>query len=354
MLICAILVIMPAATPTQHSIEALKQAAIERVVAAVVHCQITRVEARLTKGGKPYLELHLADAADNMLLRVWSDHPDYAALSSLGQGAFIAVTGEFSQNEYGLDAKGWSFTELAEAEIEAVLAGDDELRQRQQQDYEDIVKFVAEITDPRLRATSELFLERHGQRLRRTAAARGFHHARRGGLVEHVAQMMRCARAICEVYQKLNRDLLLAGCLFHDCGKLFENCMQEKGFEMPFTKMGELLGHIPSGIELTNSLFLEACEKIEDRENWQPSSSDCRMHLLHLIAAHHGEYEFGSPTLPRTPEAIALHHIDNLDAKHEMMTRGIVTSPLLAPGIHERVRPLPGALVEPLQEFKES
>jgi 3'-5' exoribonuclease len=83
----------------------------------------------------------------------------------------------------------------------------------------------------------------------------------------------------------------------------------------------------------------------------EPASDHVRLHLLHLIGSHHGELAFGSPVLPKTPEAIALHYIDNLDAKLDMFSRGYETSHEIAPGIFERVRPLPQNLVEPLPRF---
>jgi 3'-5' exoribonuclease len=76
-----------------------------------------------------------------------------------------------------------------------------------------------------------------------------------------------------------------------------------------------------------------------------------RLHLLHLIAAHHGELQFGSPMVPKTPEAWALHYVDNLDAKMEMITNAYAGAKHVAPRIQERVWPLPGNSVEPLGRF---
>mgnify|MGYP000567899976 FL=1 len=106
--------------------------------------------------------------------------------------------------------------------------------------------------DPRIRALCIEFIEQFGERLQRAAAARTYHHARRGGLVEHVAGMMRTASAVCQANPGLNRDLLLAGCLFHDCGKLWENCYPKEDFTMPYSEAGGKLGHIPLGIALVN------------------------------------------------------------------------------------------------------
>jgi 3'-5' exoribonuclease len=192
-----------------------------------------------------------------------------------------------------------------------------------------------------------------GDRFRRTAAAKKNHHARRGGLVEHVAQMMRSAVAICGVYPELNRDLMLAGVLFHDCGKLWENSYPEDGFSQIHSIHGEMLGHIPLGIEMTNKLWndLLASPQADEWKALKPTTEMTRLHLLHLIGSHHGQYEFGSPVLPRTPEAFALHYIDNLDAKLEMLRDAYSQASEIVPGIYERVFPLPSSLVRPLAGF---
>jgi len=164
---------------------------------------------------------------------------------------------------------------------------------------------------------------------------------------------MRSANALCPVYPELNRDLMLAGVLFHDCGKLWENTYPEQGFNQIHSSTGELLGHIPLGIELVNKLWRDMMETPEAAAwaDLKPPTEETRLHLLHLIGSHHGEYEFGSPVLPRTPEAFALHYIDNLDAKLEMVRDGYSNSQEIAPGIFERVFPLPTNLVRPLPGY---
>jgi 3'-5' exoribonuclease len=115
-----------------------------------------------------------------------------------------------------------------------------------------------------------------------------------------------------------------------------------------------MLGHIPIGIEVVNTLWREMMES-EIASGWltlDPHSEEVRLHLLHLIASHHGQYEFGSPTLPRTPEAFALHFIDNIDAKMEMLKDAYANSNEIAPNIYEKVFPLPANLVTPLRTFE--
>jgi 3'-5' exoribonuclease len=317
------------------------------------HVQVESVAAELTKEQQPYCKLGLADACDRMTLRVWSDHPSYKTCSALQPEDFIELTGEFLQSQFGMEARKWTMRPLTEAEKAELLQGPPELRQKQAADFEFVRKSIAEITDPRLRALGETFLTEFGARFRRTAAARSYHHARRGGLVEHTAQMIRTARAIAPLYPELNVDLLIAGILFHDCGKLWENALPENGFVMGYDERGELIGHISIGLELVNSLWRKLAA--ENAEGWKaltPPSEDVRLHLLHLIGAHHGEAQFGSPVIPKTPEAMALHYIDNLDARLEMFTAGYATAKPLASRIFDRVRPLPGNLVKSLEKFR--
>src|SRR5213076_484276 len=158
----------------------IRRAAQNGGVPARVHVQVEGAAPKLTREQQPYCELTLADACDRMTLRA-----------------------------------------------------------RQEADWDLIAQRIQAILDPRLRALCEAFLKEWGDRFRRTAAARNYHHARRGGLVEHTAQMMRISREIAPLYPQLNADLLLAGILFHDCGKLWENQMPENGFNMSYDERGE-------------------------------------------------------------------------------------------------------------------
>lgn len=339
------------------TISEVRRRAQSGVVFARLHVQVSAADAKATREGKPYCELSLADACDRMMLRVWSDHPDYKACDSLRVSDFIEVNGEFQQHQqFGLDARRWNARPLNSQETSELLQGPPELRARQAEDWNHIAERVRAIGDPRLRALCEAFLAEWGDRFRRTAGARSYHHARRGGLVEHTAQMMRVAAAIAPLYPQLNRDLLIAGILFHDSGKLWENHLPETGFTMSFDERGELMGHISIGLELVNSLWrkLQGSEAATGWNGMSPASEDVRLHLLHLIGSHHGEAQFGSPVSPKTPEAMALNYIDNLDARMEMFAAGYRVAKPIAERIYDRVRPLPGNLVKPLEKFSTS
>ena len=332
----------------------LKQRATAGRIDAAVHGQVEALVRKDTRDGKPFWELVLADSEAKITLRAWSDGPAFAICEELAVGAFLEAAGEFAHSGgFGLDAKRWTCRELTPEERDALLAGPPELREKQAADYAFIEQSAGAIADPRLQRLAAAFLGEYGARFRRAAAARGNHHARRGGLVEHVAQMLRGALAVAAAYPALNRDLLVAGVLFHDAGKLWENSLPADGFAMPFDERGEMLGHITIGIELVNNLWRKmiATEEAAAWATLRPASEDVRLHLLHLLAAHHGELQFGSPVVPKTPEAWALHYVDNLDAKMEMMTAAYATSRQLAPRIQERVWPLPGNLVAQLEKF---
>jgi 3'-5' exoribonuclease len=334
----------------------IRRATQDGAVEARVHVQVESATPKLTREQQPYCELGLADACDRMTLRVWSDHPNYKTCSAFKGEEFIELTGEFhSHSQYGLEARKWTERPLTEQEKSELLHGPADLRAKQRADWEFIAQTIHTIADPRLRALSDTFLKEWGDRFRRTAAARNYHHARRGGLAEHTAQMMRVAKEIAPLYPQLNVDLLLAGILFHDCGKLWENALPENGFTMSYDERGELIGHISIGLELVNSLWRKlSAQKVDEWKNLVPTSEDVRLHLLHLIGAHHGEREFGSPVSPKTPEAMALHYIDNLDARLEMFAAGYITAKPLAARIFDRVRPLPGNLVKSLDKFVDS
>ncbi|MEG1260752.1 MAG: HD domain-containing protein [Akkermansia sp.] len=322
-------------------------------VEAEIFAQIAQRATKSTRNNKPYLDVHFADAEATLNVKVWEDKPWYRALMQVPERSFVSLSGIWGKGNFGCEVNDLQVRLLNNEEQQILLLGTPELMHKQQADWETIMQLVSTMSDPRLRTICQLFITKFEARFRRAGAARAYHHARRGGLCEHIAGMMRATIGICEAYRDLNRDLILSGCLFHDCGKLWENCYGEADFTMPYTEAGELLGHIPLGIELVNSLWKESLSA-PDAKGWitlDPPSSDVRMHLLHLIASHHGELAFGSPVTPKTPEAMALHYIDNLDAKIEMFRTAYQTGEMLADDIFQKKAPLPGNEVRPLASF---
>ena len=134
-----------------------------------------------------------------------------------------------------------------------------------------------------------------------------FHHAFVGGLLEHTLNAMEVADAVCKFYPKLNRDLVVAGIFLHDLAKTWE-LSYENAFS--YTDGGQLVGHIVKG-----AIWVE--KKAQDAEKilGEPIPPALINVVQHIILSHHGEPEFGAARIPSTPEAIAVHVIENLDAK---------------------------------------
>lgn len=177
------------------------------------------------------------------------------------------------------------------------------------------------IDDPQLRGLMECFLidEKLMDQFTRAPAGVKTHHAYQGGLLEHVARLMEAAWHLGNLYPEIDTNLLLAGVFLHDLGKV-----REMSYEGSFTYSdeGQLIGHLVIGVEMIT-------EKIQEVEKLtgEPFPEEIALRLKHLVLSHHGQYDYGSPKLPMTPEAIALHHLDNFDAKVHEFHRSIADDP---------------------------
>ena len=323
-------------------------------VKAEVPCQVLKARESVTRAGKPFLELEIGDGTASEKFKIWEDSNAYDTCSDLQDGDCVKIDATFFRNQYGMNVDGLRLRWLEKQEIADLFGGTPERRAALERDWADVQEITGLLKDPRLRALCQLYLTDYGEKFRRAAAARDYHHARRGGLLEHTAQMLRSGRALATVYAGLNWDLVLTGVLFHDSGKLWELDYHPQGFVSPMTTMGELLGHITIGIELVNKLW----RQLESNPDFAvaahtPAASAVREHLLHLIASHHGLKEYGAPVTPRTPEAWMLHHIDNIDAHLEMLAQTYRDKGQVSPGIYDYRRPLEGRAIAPLPAWTE-
>lgn len=153
----------------------------------------------------------------------------------------------------------------------------------------------------------------------RAPAAAVMHHAYLGGLLEHTLNVLELALLVAPRYPELNQDLILAGVFLHDIGK-----SAELSFEtgIGYTDEGQLLGHIM----IAANWIQQKADRLSARRG-KPFPDSVRSALQHIVLSHHGKYEFGSPKLPALPEAIAVHHLDNLDAKVAMFVSEIAHDP---------------------------
>jgi 3'-5' exoribonuclease len=167
-------------------------------------------------------------------------------------------------------------------------------------------------------------------------AATSFHHAYLGGLLEHVSSLVELGDEVCDHYGWLDRDMVLAGLVLHDIGKI-EELSFNRGFS--YTTRGQLLGHITIGLEILNGKM----RQIPD------FPGPLRDKIEHLILSHHGKMEFGSPKEPMFPEALLVHYLDDMDSKLESMRAQFVTDKDRAGAFTSRNRALGRELLKPTQ-----
>jgi 3'-5' exoribonuclease len=177
------------------------------------------------------------------------------------------------------------------------------------------------MSNPHLRGLVECFLIDDEFLRKFTLAPAGIknHHAYQGGLVEHVVTLLNIADRIMGLYPEVDRDLLLTGIFLHDIGKVNE-LSYDRAFA--YTDEGQLVGHLVMGVEMLAEKVQRCAELMGE-----PFPPELLLRLKHMIVSHHGNYEFGSPKLPMTLEAIALHLLDNLDAKIHAFSREIRDDP---------------------------
>jgi 3'-5' exoribonuclease len=250
----------------------------------------------------PYWSLVLQDASGQMDAKVWSplsqQHPALCA------GQFVTVRGlaanyrdkcqltidqlalapadEVDPTQY-LPPSPVKPAELL-SEIEALCR-----RELTHKPWRSLMKRI--LADEEIRA-----------RLLPATGAKTVHHAYVGGLLEHTLCVARTCLALCDLYPRLDRQVLLVAAILHDLGKAWE---LTSGLTTDYTDEGRLLGHIQLGLARVEGFLAKA-------RDLDPALI---LHLKHLIISHHGEYEFGAPRRPKTPEAFILHFADNIDAK---------------------------------------
>jgi 3'-5' exoribonuclease len=273
-------------------------------------------QLRANRNGNLYLQLDVGDRTGTMNARMWNageplfrsfDVGDFLHVKGkvqLFQGALQMIVSHLERvdpDKIGLDLADFlPHTSENIAKLEERLRGT-----------------LLRLANPHLRALAECFLmdEEFLQAFRRAPAGVRVHHAYVGGLIEHVVTLLDAAERILPAYPQLDRDLLLMGVFLHDVGKVRELTYART---FGYSDEGQLIGHLVIGVEMLS----ERAARVPDLTG-EPFPTELLLRLKHMILSHHGSYEFGSPKLPMTPEAIALHYLDNFDAKVHLFTRDI-------------------------------
>jgi 3'-5' exoribonuclease len=274
-------------------------------------------EIRQKKSGEPYLSLMVGDRTGDVEAKMWDNAAE--VMHTFERDDFVRIKGLYQIFQNRPQITLHKLMRMDEREID--FADFFPASQRDPEEmFAELRGIVESITNPHLRALLDAMFadERIARAYRIAPAAKVVHHAYLSGLIEHVLSMCKLAKVTGAHYKDVDLDLLLTGVLLHDIGKIDE-LTYDRGFG--YSTEGQLIGHIVMGVRM-----------IEEKIRHIPEfPHKLRTLLEHMILSHHGEMEYGSPKVPLFPEALLLHHLDNLDSKMECM-RGLTDKDRLQEG----------------------
>lgn len=266
-------------------------------------------DVRQKKTGEPFLSLVLGDRTGDVDAKMWDNVSEI--LDTFEKDHYVRVKGVAQVYQNKLQ---FTIHKLMKVEDADVDAGDffPASERDPMEMFAELLQVIEQMENPHLKGLlGALFQDAEiARRYRIAPAAKSIHHAWLGGLLEHVLSLCRLCRMLAPHYKSVDLDLLLTGAILHDIGKIAE-LNYERSFS--YSNDGQLLGHIIIGLRLVS-------DKMRDLPDFPPR---LRTLVEHLIVSHHGELEYGSPKVPLFPEALLLHHLDNLDSKMECM-RGMI------------------------------
>jgi len=262
-------------------------------------------DVRQKKTGESYLSLTLADRTGDLDAKMWDNAQE--VLGAFDKDDFIRVKGvlQVFQNRPQLTIHKLQPVPPSEVDIADFLPAS---RRDRDEMFAELRQWIASMTDPHLKVLLErIFADEAVALAFRTApAAKSVHHSFIGGLIEHVLSLCHLAKFTAAHYSDIDFDLLLAGVILHDIGKITE---LHYAHSLGYSTAGQLLGHISIGVRMVE-------DAIREVPGFPPAVRDL---LLHMILSHHGSLEYGSPKVPVFLEAMLLHQIDTMDAKMECM-----------------------------------
>jgi 3'-5' exoribonuclease len=271
------------------------------------------------KNSKPYLNLVLVDSSGEIEARIWGDAPKYAG--QVVRDGLIAVKGRVQSYQSRLQIV---ISELEILREDQVVMADflPKLKVDPEALHAKLVAAVGTMKDPFYRALAQSVLQEDAEivgLLKRAPAAKSMHHAYPGGLIEHMVSITGILDFLSGHYgEAVDRDLLFLGGFFHDIAKIWELSFERT---TDYTTQGKLVGHLVMGVELVDRKIREL-EAQTDRLPG-PFPENKKLLVKHLILAHHGKLEYGSPVVPQTLEAVIVHAIDDLDSKVNQIGRFI-------------------------------
>ena len=267
---------------------------------------LTEKQLRANRNGDLFLLVHLKDRTGEVHGLMWYVTED--SVAGFDSGDFVRVEGKVQLYQGALQTILTRVNAVSTAAIEMSDFAEDrsEASERQMARVDEL---LSNLGNQDLRELMICFLDDEPliKAFTRAVAGVKIHHAFRGGLLEHVSTLMEAADQISKLYPFLDRDLLLAGVFLHDLGKVREISIEGS---FSYTDEGQLLGHIVLILEELETKVSEFVDR-----TGREFDADLLLKLKHLVVSHHGSLETGSPRVPMTVEAVALHHLDNLDAR---------------------------------------
>jgi 3'-5' exoribonuclease len=262
---------------------------------------VAEKELRSTREGKSYLRLELSDRSGSIEARAWENVEGLAAAFDRDDIVKVQARVESYKTRVQLSVEKLRRAEPSEVDLADYFP---HTAEDIEELYGRLREYVAGIKNTWLNRLVSGVIEDPAiaPRLKRAPAAKVMHHAFVGGLLEHIVSLCDLCRLAAQHYVELDVDLLIAGAILHDIGKLDELCYERAIY---YTDEGQLLGHIIMGLE-------QVTQRMNAIEGFPPGYKTL---IKHLLISHHGEYEFGSPKLPMFREALVLHYLDNLDSK---------------------------------------
>lgn len=262
-------------------------------------------EKRRDSKGSDYVDMNLADRTGEINCKIWNWDP---AAPAPEPGRPLKVRGTVQEYNGRLQLRVEKWREAVPedpVDMNSLVACAPRAPEEMMKEIRDTAE---SFRSEKLRLLTLGMLEDAGEELGWFPAAQRMHHAERSGLLHHTTDMLRMAKAMLEVYPWLNRDLLLAGVIIHDLGKIGELKSDRSGNVSDYTRDGQLLGHLVRGITNLN----RTAQRLGIH-------GECVTLLEHMLLSHHGEAEYGSPRAPMFPEAEALHWLDMTDARMNTM-----------------------------------
>lgn len=259
-----------------------------------------------TRKGDLFISLTLADRTGEVDGKIWKDAEQMS--SRFQKGDVCEVVGNAGSYRGRIQITVSGIKALKEETDPSIFL------ESAQVDPSEMMKslrgILREVKNGHLRRLIERFLgdQRFVSLFKSAPAAKSFHHNYLGGLLEHTLSVCQMSKLVAEHYPQLDRDLLLTATFLHDIGKIKELRLHP---HMDYTDEGRLVGHLVLGTAMLD-------EKLGEIKGFP---QEMAIRLKHLILSHHGQYEFGSPKVPKFLEAIALNLIDDLDAKINGLNR---------------------------------